>query len=105
MTRRSKDDFASVFGQALDRQLAKKGLAQADLASATGASPSYINQLMRGRKVSPEWADKVSDVLRLDPKDRTSLHAAAAVTWGFKLDLTPEPRKLPNAEVNGGKSK
>jgi transcriptional regulator with XRE-family HTH domain len=89
MTRRnSREEFASAFGQALDRQLAKKGLGQSDLANATGTSASYINRLMRGRKVSPEWADKVSDVLDLTPKDRRSLHVAAAVTWGFKLDLT-----------------
>ena len=106
-TRRSKDDdLASVFGRALDHQLAKKGLAQADLASAIGASPSYVNRLMRGRKVSPQTADRVSDVLRLGPKERTSLHAAAAVTWGFKLDLTPEPRKLAvEKKANGGKPK
>lgn len=103
MSRRSKDDYASAFGRALDHQLAKKGVAQADLASATGASASYINRLMTGRKVSPQWADKVSDVLHLDPHDRRTLHTAAAVTWGFKLDLTPEPRKLQSEAK--GKSK
>lgn len=101
MTRRSKEDFASAFGQALDRQLASRGLGQTDLAAATKTSPSYINRLMHGRKVSPEWADKVSDVLSLEPADRQRLHAAAAVTWGFKLELDLTPKKRVSDPPSG----
>lgn len=89
MSRRTdKTAFQSAFGAALERQLAKSSMRQSDLARATSVDPGYINRLMNGAKVSPEWADKIADNTAASPRDRVSLHRAAAATWGYKLDLT-----------------
>ena len=85
---KGKATYASAFGKALDEQLARRSMRQSDLARATKASPAYINRMMTHAKVSPEWADLVAEVLHLAPPDRERLHKAAAVTWGYKLDLT-----------------
>jgi transcriptional regulator with XRE-family HTH domain len=86
--RKGRAEYQTAFGKALDRQLSKRGLRQADLARATKASPAYVNRLMSGEKVSPEWADIIADTLGLPQKERAELHTAAAISWGFKLDLT-----------------
>jgi len=89
MGRRSgKPGYASAFGQALDALLTQRGLRQTELAAATDASPAYINRMMNGAKVSPEWADLVAGALNLPDEDRTKLHQAAAISWGYRLDLT-----------------
>jgi transcriptional regulator with XRE-family HTH domain len=86
-------EFQSAFGEALDEQLAKRNMLQTDLARATKADPSYINRLMTGSKVSPRWADLIADTMKLAPAERGKLHAAAARTWGFKLDLIKDQPK------------
>lgn len=86
--RAGKTTYQSAFGKALDRQLSKRRLRQSDLARATKTSPAYINRAMQGGKVSPEWADLIAETLHLSKMETTELHTAAAVSWGFKLDLT-----------------
>lgn len=80
--------YQSAFGQALHEQLTKKKVRPADLSRAANVSSSHISRLMTGSKVSPEWADLISDALALEPAERQKLHTAAAKSWGFKLDLT-----------------
>lgn len=89
MTSSDARKYETAFGQALAEQLEQQCSTQADLASATGTSRSYVNQTMSGKKpVSPRWADLVADVLNLPEHERAKLHRAAATDAGFKLDLT-----------------
>ena len=89
MARRpGKTDYASAFGKALDECMTARGVRQADLAGATGVSPAYINRMMTGSRVSPEWAETVAVTLGLPDAERQRLHHAAAVSWGYQLDLT-----------------
>lgn len=92
MPRRARqDDYASAFGKALDEQLSRTSLRQADLARATSVSPAYINRMMTGsQSVSPRWADLVADVLKATPNERAKLHRAAAEAAGYKLTLSDE---------------
>lgn len=85
---KGESEYSSAFGKALDAQLKGRGLTQADLARATKTSPAYINRAMKGGKVSPEWADLIANSLRASQEARAELHKAAAISWGFKLDLT-----------------
>lgn len=89
MTSSDARKYATAFGQALAEQLEIRCSTQADLASATGTSRSYVNQTMNGKKpASPRWADLVADVLNLPATERVRLHRAAATDAGFKLDFT-----------------
>jgi len=85
--------YATAFGEALARQLAKRGTNQRTLAFSVGTTPSYVNHVIAGRKMaSPQFADKVADTLGLPKAERVGLHRAAARDAGFKLDLTKKPR-------------
>ena len=88
-SRTSGSNFANAFGEALDRQLAKRSLRQKDLAAATGSSSAYISRLMNGAKVSPTWANLIATSLNSTAQERLELHATAAQTWGYDLVLTP----------------
>lgn len=85
---RRTSDYVSEFGKALDEQLSRRSMRQLDLATATGTSPAYINRMLNGAKVSPEWADTVAQALAASPEERRRLHVAAAMSWGYRLDLT-----------------
>jgi len=59
---------------------------QNDLAAALNQSPSYVNQIITGRKpANAEWCDLVANTLRLTKEQRRGLHAQAAKQHGFKL--------------------
>ncbi len=78
------------FGQSVAAHLRERGMTQEDLAEATGMSQPYTNQILTGRKTaSARWADLVADALKLAPKERAGLHAAAAKDNGFKIELPP----------------
>ena len=89
MTRR--DRYNSEFGASVSQALAEANINQADLATSAGVSPSYLNQMMTGRKkASPEWVDIVSRTLKLRDAARKQLHKAAAKDAGYDIDLTKE---------------
>lgn len=83
----------SHVGTSVSEKLTGSSLTQADLANRLNMSPSYVNQVMTGKKSSsPRWLDLVADVLNLNEQDRERLHYAGARDAGFKLDLTT-PKK------------
>jgi cyanate lyase len=86
MPRRSSTN--STFGAAVSTLLAARRMSQADLAQAVGKSHAYTNQTLTGRKsASPEWVNLVAETLRLSPKQRGTLHRAAAKDQGYEIDL------------------
>jgi cyanate lyase len=93
MPRRSSTN--STFGAAVSTLLAERRMSQADLAQAVGKSHAYTNQTLTGRKsASPEWVNLVAQTLRLSPKQRATLHRAAAKDQGYEIDLGEyRPRK------------
>lgn len=70
--------------------LTEANLTQNDLATSIGASPSYLNQIMTGRKVAPpKWVELVAASLKLQEEQRKLLHKAAAKDAGYDvLDLS-----------------
>src|SRR5262245_42322917 len=86
MPRRSSTK--STFGAAVSSLLTERRMSQADLAEAVGKSHAYTNQTLTGRKsASPEWVNLVAETLRLSPKQRATLHRAAAKDQGYEIDL------------------
>ena len=68
--------------------LSNAGVSQRTLASISGSSQSYVNQVATGERTpSAAWIDLVSDSLSLSPEERTALHRAAARSKGYKIDL------------------
>ena len=64
-------------------------MSQRELADRVGASPSYLNQVMTGRKKpDADWANLVANALGFQDEQRKRLHYAAAKDLGFDLDLT-----------------
>jgi transcriptional regulator with XRE-family HTH domain len=58
-------------------------------AKATGASQSYLNQVVNGERLpSADWLETVAQALELSDEERARLHRAAARSHGFKIDLT-----------------
>lgn len=45
-------------------QLAKIGMTQQDLAKAIGITPSYLSDLLRGKKNGPKAQEKVKTILK-----------------------------------------
>ena len=88
MTGRKRYD--TEFGASVSTALAEAKTTQNQLATDIGASPSYLNQMMTGRKVpTPKWVNLVADTLRLQEDRRKMLHSAAAKDAGYDiLDLT-----------------
>ena len=87
MTRRSK--YNSEFGTSVSSALAEADLTQNQLASLIHRSPSYLNQVMTGRKKpDAEWANIVASALQMQREQRVNLHYAVAKDIG--LDLTKE---------------
>ena len=92
MARRTSN--TNAFGAAVSRALVERQMSQADLAGALGKSPAYTNQTLTGRKsASPEWVNLVAQALQLSPKQRASLHRAAAKDQGYEIDLGEYPPK------------
>ena len=94
-SRRTKND--SAFGASVSNTLAevnlthKANITQNSLAHKIGVSPSYLNQMMTGRKTpTPKWVDIVASTLKLQDDQRKKLHAAAAKDAGYDIDLTKE---------------
>ena len=86
--------FRNAFGAALDAQLQKAGISQAQLAASVKTSRAYVNQTMTGAAAaSPQWADTVAETLTLSDRDRGELHAAAASSRGYRLDLLKKKKK------------
>ena len=89
MTNPDAKKFATEFGAALSKQLAKRGTNQRTLASGIGSSPSYVNHLLAGRKaVYASTVNSISDTLDLTAAERVELHRAAAKDAGFEIDLS-----------------
>lgn len=88
MTRRSRYD--SEFGNSVSSALTAAKLTQNDLAGNIGVSPSYLNQIMTGRKVAPpKWVEFVAAALKMQDEQRKLLHKAAAKDAGYDvLDLS-----------------
>lgn len=61
-------------------------MSRASVARAAGVSPSYLSQMMTGKKLpSPKWTDLIADALHLSDVERQKLHVAVAKDVGFKL--------------------
>lgn len=87
---RSRTIPYTAFGESVSNALADRRMTQTELASSLNITVSYANQVMTGRKhASPRWADLVADVLKSSAAQRRELHKAAAVSAGYKLDLSP----------------
>jgi transcriptional regulator with XRE-family HTH domain len=70
--------LSSLTGTRLRERRLATGLRQADVAAAAGISASYLNLIEHNRrKVTPEVADRLSDVLGLDKAALTGSGAAA----------------------------
>jgi transcriptional regulator with XRE-family HTH domain len=91
MSRRREQNY-NAFGESVSSALADRRMTQNDLATELKVSVGYVNQTMIRKSPSPKWADLVADVLKLSGQKRIELHAAAAKSAGYKLDLTP-PQK------------
>ena len=86
MPRRSAS--TSAFGAAVSSALAQRHMSQVELAQSLGKSLAYTNQTLTGRKsASPEWVNLVAETLKLSPRERMSLHRAAARDQGYEIDL------------------
>lgn len=82
MTRRS------AFGAALEAELRARAETQTAVAGRVGVSPAYLSSVMTGRRTaSAEFADRVTEALRLGLDGRERLHRAAARDRGFRLDF------------------
>jgi transcriptional regulator with XRE-family HTH domain len=57
---------------ALRRELALRGLSQADLAVAANVSPTTITAIMKGRRVAPRVVRKISKALDAEPVSETA---------------------------------
>lgn len=89
--RPNESEYAAAFGAALNDQLSKRQMRQSDLARATGVTSTYINRLASGyASPSPEWVDLIADTLKLQKRERGRLHAAAARSRGYRIDLLDE---------------
>lgn len=73
-------------GTAVNTALSRSGSTQLELAGNLEQSPSYVSQVLRGKKrPSAQWVDLVADTLKLNEKQRHELHLKAARQLGFKL--------------------
>lgn len=82
-----KRDYATAFGEALDRELRRASLKPADIARGAGVSPSYVSRTMTGNATpSPKWTSTVAGVLNLTPEGASALHRAAAIDAGYQID-------------------
>lgn len=91
-------DHKKAFGEALDRVLSANQMTQTDLANAVGVSKSYVSRMMNGtRPVTPDHVDTISTSLGISGVAYNQLHQAAAISAGFKLDLT-KPEKVDDGE-------
>lgn len=76
-------------GRAVSDSLSSNSQTQSYLASATGLSAPYINQVVTGqKKANARWIDLVADAMDLSTKERQKLHIAAALDHGFKVGLS-----------------
>lgn len=93
-TLRSNEAFKFAFGLALDAQLSANQMTKTDLANAIGVSNSMVTLMMNGdRYVSPERVDTIATSLGATGAAYSQLHQAAAISAGFKLDLTKPEKK------------
>lgn len=64
---------------------------QTSLATATGVSPSYVNQIANGGKYpSKEWLDLVFSTVRVGEDDRETILREAALDYAesrYKVEL------------------
>lgn len=75
-------------GQTLDESLRSRGLSQRDLAERLDVSAAYVSALVSGKKtLSASTADRLVGALSLNQEETVSLHRAAAMDMGFRLDL------------------
>ncbi|MBT28049.1 MAG: hypothetical protein CMO01_00200 [Thalassobius sp.] len=81
-------DGARIFGARLGDILARHDRTQSSVASGMGVTNAYISALRTGKKgVSAATVDSLADNIGATPDERVSLHRAAAVDAGFRLDL------------------
>lgn len=86
---RKKPDYASAFGAALDRQLAKRSMRPADLAAALNVSPAYVSRVRSGTvTVSASNATKFAEAIGANAEGYNALLNAAATASGFVVEHT-----------------
>jgi transcriptional regulator with XRE-family HTH domain len=78
---------ADAFSAALEDQLRTRRMTKADLARARGVSQAYVSRLASASNVSPEWVDFICEVTQAQDAARVTLHRAAAIRAGYKIDL------------------
>lgn len=88
-TSRKRRKPKTEIGEALGASLTTYGVSQNTLATRTGVSQSYINQLVTGNKLpSGAWINLIADTVGLSNEERAALHRKAARSHGFDIDLS-----------------
>ncbi len=87
-------DFKTLVAQ----RLAELGLKQSDLATAAQVTPSYISQILRGKKPPPspartDFYDRIEEVIQLQKGTLSSLVAAHAKP-DSRQEVAPAPKPL-----------
>ena len=83
--------YSTDFGASVSTALAEARMTQADLATVTGSSTAYTNQVITGRKAASQgWVELVADHLGLPPnKKREWLEQANSRRQRSKFELPP----------------
>lgn len=81
------------FGILVERHLGAVGWRRADLARATGYSPSYVTNILNGlRTPTPEAVRRIAAALELSDAASAALHNAAAQLHGYETKSKRKPK-------------
>ncbi|WP_427340874.1 helix-turn-helix domain-containing protein [Caloranaerobacter sp. DY30410] len=66
----------TIFGVKVKQKLAEKNMEQKELAKIIGISPSYLTDILRGRKQGLKYKTLINEVLEIDGENDKSLKEA-----------------------------
>jgi transcriptional regulator with XRE-family HTH domain len=83
---RNKVPTSYGFGRRMRRMLAERDMAQSELAESLGVSSAYVSLVLKKKAPSAATVDKIASACARRKRKAMSLHRAAAMANGFRLN-------------------